>query len=236
MQTQELTPVEDAREAIEALEPAITQYERKFTWRAPGGAEVEVNFRQAEMGMFPAQEFLTIISEVIDKVARGEMGIKLGELFRGDLEMPDAIDPETVDRMIDENMQLLQAIVKLIQALPVLQLDVIVISLGVPRHQREWAKEQLAQPPHMGGLSVDDGFELLGVFIEQNGDLIREKLMGKARELVEKFNLHVLKRDTSTETSQESTSAPDDGLGGMPSSTSSVPTLESDSTTFSTGP
>lgn len=220
-----------SREAIEAIEPDTALRELTFNWKLPDGRDVEKTYTQAELGMFPVQEFTTLVTEVVESFTQGDMGMKIGDLFRGDIEMPEDFSPGTVNKVVEENMALVQAFIKAVQMLPGFQLDIMCLSLGIPRHEREWAKGQLQEPPHRGGLTVQEGFDILIWFIRQNAELCRETFLGKARELVDEFRLHVLQEDptassdsTDSETTTETPADPSSSPGGTPSSISSPDT------------
>lgn len=204
---EEGTPTEQSRHAIEALAPSISIRELRFAWTLPTGESRDVIYVQEPLGMFPSQEFITRISEIIDLFIQGEMGMKLGDLFRGEVEMPASFDPEIVNDAVEENIELIKAFIKLVQMLPDFQLDMMCLSLGIPRQQRNWAKEQLQEPVSRGGLSVDEGFDILIWFIRQNGPLLRETFLGKARELGDEFRIHVLNQEVETESDQTSSSS-----------------------------
>lgn len=215
------------RKIIDAVESDVPSRDVTFQWTRPDGQPIERTYTQAELGMFPTQEFAQMVTEVIAKFTQGEMGMKIGDLFRGQIEVPSITDPDAVNKVIDENIALIQAFIELVRIVPDLQLDILCLSLGVGRAERAWAKEQMQEPPHRGGLTVDDGFDLLKVFIKQNAKLLRETYLGKTRELVETFRLEVLQEDpTKTDSSTEETPTIDqpDSLGSTPSSTSSPPT------------
>jgi hypothetical protein len=238
MQGEELRPTQASRRAIEALESSTPPVERKFAWTLPNGESREVSFIQDVLGMFPTQEFITRITEVLDLFVQGDMGMKLGELFRGEIAMPDTFDPESVNDVVDENLEIIKAFIKLVQLMPDLQLDIMCMSLGIPRQQRSWAKDQLQEPPSRGGLTVEEGFDILICFVRQNGSLLRETLVGKAKELADVFRLHVLdqgmedKGETSSSSSstisemEDSTTSLSGSPGGTPSSISFQPTPE----------
>lgn len=232
----------ESRRAIEAIEPQAPADAppRKlvFAWTKPDGQPIAKEYTQGPLGHFPVQEFTTRIGEVIDGFTKGEYGDLIGDLFRGEVEMPVKLEADEVNDFITENVAMIQMVVKLFNILPDLQLDIMCMSLGIPRLERPWAKEQLQEPPHRGGLTVEDGFDLLIYFVKQNAPLVREVVLGKARELADVFRLYVLGEDkTETPTSSSSTDSEtipatptDEGfsLGGTPTTTSSPDTPEND--------
>lgn len=202
---------QESRAAIEALSPshptnAMPRW-LEFDWILPDGRPVRKTYLQAELGLFAVEEFTTRISEILESFMKGEFGIKIGELFRGEVEMPVNLDPDATQEFVDENEQLVNAFIKLIQIIPGLRADITVLSLGVPRLEVPWAKEQLSEPPHRGGLSVAEGFDVLIYFLRQNVPLLQRTLLGKARELVEEFRLLIAPPD-ETPTSSGSTTQP----------------------------
>jgi hypothetical protein len=238
------TEAQESRAAIEAIAPShpanAMPRALQFNWIKPNGEPVVKTYIQAELGLFAVEEFSTRLTEILDSFVKGEFGIKVGELFRGEVEMPVNLDAEATQEFVDENEQLINAFIKLVKIVPGLRQDITVLSLGVPRLEMAWAKEQLSEPPYRGGLSVEDGFDILIYFLRQNVPLLRRTLLGKARELVEEFRLLVLDEEQtpasspSTEeisgtTTQAGTTTmePPSTPGGTPSNISSPATLGS---------
>lgn len=230
----------ESKAAIEAISPghpanALPRV-LEFDWVTPQGQAIKKRYIQGQLGLFAVEEFSTRITSIVDQFMKGEFGMKVGELFRGDVEMPVTLDAEATQSFMDENEQLINAFIKLVQLIPDLRLDITVWSLGVPRLERAWAKEQLAEAPYRGGLSVVEGMDILILFVQQNVPLLRKTLLGKAQELVEEFRLLVAEE---TPTSSDSTAQSSETIqkqmttvepitpGGTPSSTSSQPTAVS---------
>jgi hypothetical protein len=199
----------ESRAAIEAIspshEPDAMPRELEFDWITPQGQPIKKRYIQAQLGLFAVEEFTTKITEIIDSFVKGDFGMKIGELFRGEVEMPVTLDAEATQDFVDENEQLIQAAVKLVQIIPSLRLDITCWSLGVPRLEVPWAKEQLSEAPYRGGLSVEEGMDILIVFIKQNIPLLRKTLLGKGKELAEEFRLLVASDEEETPTSSPST-------------------------------
>lgn len=201
----------ESKAAIEAISPShkpdAMPRELEFDWITPQGHPVKKRYIQAQLGLFAVEEFTTRITEIIDSFVKGEFGMKIGELFRGEVEMPVTLDAEATQDFVDENEQLIQAAVKLVQIIPSLRLDITCWSLGIPRLEVPWAKEQLSEAPYRGGLSVEEGMDILIVFIKQNIPLLRKTLLGKGKELAEEFRLLVAS-DEEEETPTSSPSMP----------------------------
>lgn len=231
--------VSKAESAIESLVPSVPNRTLNFKLMAYDGQMVDREYTQDVLGFFPVQEFTTMLSRIIKNFVDGEYGIKIGELFRGDVQsqLPqmNKMTPEEMaakaEEMVDQNQQLIMAFFKLTEIVPDFQQDIIALSLGVLRQEREWFKGAISEPPSRGGLTIDEGFDILNMFIEQNASEIRRFFAEKGRELVDKFRLEVLDQDPSKDDSSESsteTSAPPEAdtptRGGMPSSISSPTT------------
>lgn len=229
----------ESRAAIEALAPAHPKdappRELEFDWKLPDGRPIQKRYIQAELGFFAVEELTTRITEIIDQFMKGEMGIKIGELFQGQIETPVEYDAESVNTFMDENEQLINAFISLVKLVPDLRLDITCWSLGIPRKEIPWAKDCLSEAPYRGGLSVEDGMDILIYFVKQNVPLLRRTLVGKAQELVAAFQSLVVDEETQTSsgstpqssatTQQPTTTAEEfDSPGGTPSSTSSAPT------------
>jgi hypothetical protein len=215
--------------AVKAIDPDSGAPPRQiiFSWITPEG-RLHPNgptYVQDQLGMFPSQEFALLIKNILRKYVDGEMGKQIGQLFQGNASVPTEFTPDAVNKAVDENMAVIQAIFQLIEDVPGLQQDIICLSLGIPNRERPWAKEAMTAAPYRGGLTVDEGFDLLITFIKQNAELVRETYVGNARELVEVFRLEVLGQtdQDQEETEETPTSTPastPDSPGGTPSSTS----------------
>lgn len=236
MEVKELDPIGDSERAIEALEPSTSTREVKMNLLYPDGTQREVVFIQAELGFLPAQRFFTRISREIKSFVDGEYGIQLGELFSGGLQarikMPANMTEEAVNTVVSENQQMIEAFLKLIDIVPEFQTDVIALSLGVPRGNVKWFKEAIEEPPHRGGLTIKEGFELVRRFIRQNAVALRRFFEEEGKSLVAEFDLWVVHggEKATKDSSEEEIVGP--GMtepvmstpGGRPSSTSSPAT------------
>lgn len=219
--------IAESKEQIEAIQPSTPERRLKFNLVFPDDVRREYDVIQGELGMFPVQEFVTLMTGIIDDFAKGKYGIKIGELFRGEIKTPDQYTPDEVEKVVDENSQLIAAFLEAVKMLPGLQKEIICLSLGIEPRQREWFKGAISRAPSQGGLTVDEGFDLLIWFLRQNAKLVRRFFEEKGRELVDEFRLQVLGETldvegTATETTEES-----DSPGSTPSSTSSQDTLVS---------
>ena len=118
-----------------------------------------------------------------------------------------------MDSVIEENQAIIDVVFKLVEIAPDFQLDVIALSLGVHPRRVEWFKEAISDPPHRGGLTITEGFDILKTFIRQNASEIRDFFVDEATSLVKEFRLAVGMEDEEGES--------DSSTGGTPSSTTS---------------
>lgn len=214
--------------AIEALAPKASTRKITFRWPIGMNADSEVlygdfAFIQAPLGFFPTQEFQTLMVKTIRETLQGKYGVSIGELLGGGnqlrAQMPSEITPETVDALVSgNNLKIIEAFLHLIEIVPELLLEIVALSLGVKRDRREEFKERISSPPHDGGLSLDDGVEIIMVFIKQNGGPIRRFLESQVREIGEQIMEAIGEARAKQET---------DTPGGMPSNTSSAGIPES---------
>ena len=203
--------------AVEALMPSTSARTLRFNLVNDQGVMQPYEFVQATLGFVPMQKFFNQVRREIQNFVKGEYGIKLGELFRGEVSMPAASElvSADVDSVIEENQAIIDVVFKLVEIAPDFQLDVIALSLGVHPRRVEWFKEAISEPPHRGGLTITEGFDILKTFIRQNASEIRHFFVDEATSLVKEFRLAV-----GLEEEGESDSSP----GGTPSSTTSQDT------------
>lgn len=223
--------LESSEQAVEALMPSTPTREITMSLCLMGqdgyltDERREFTFTQATLGMGPIQDFFNKIGREIKAFVKGESGVKLGELFKdgvgSQISMPTEISGEAVQKVVDENQAIIMALLQLVEKVPELEWDIIALSFGVQRHKTAWFKQAITEPPHRGGLTIEQGFDILKIFIRQNVPAVRRFFEDQAATLVEEFQLAV---ETEEEDSDRST-------GGTPSSTSAPATQESGSTT-----
>lgn len=223
--------VEREREIIEDLSPEAT-VKRVFLVTMPDGNERRVEYVQATLGLFPTQEFLMMMQRIIKDFMNGKYGITVGDLFAvsGDEirnRLPENFDSDSIDGVFRENESIISAVLNAIEIVPGFEQDVIALSLGVHPDERERFKKLISDAPHRGGLTIDEGVDIIKVFIRQNVRSIRRFLERQTREIYDEIvGLLAPKEKMETESKpiEPSTSSP----GSTPSSTSSPATLESE--------
>lgn len=217
----------ESKETLEANEAAINAIEsdtspRTITFQFPDAGENlhPVTFIQAPLGMFPAEEFITMMTRIVNDVLEGKYDVDVVQLIRDrdklrSASMPNDLELDATEAVIEQWKPYIQGALKLIHIIPGLQQDIIALSLGVRRKDREVFKAHISEAPYRGGLAIDEGVDIIKIFIRQNTRVIRRFLGEQIPELVAEAMsaLEEKKEDTST-------------TGGTQSSTTSQPTPE----------
>jgi hypothetical protein len=218
----------DNEAAIEAIAPAMTRRKITFAWVIgydPAGDPITIRseYIQAPLGLFPAQEFQTMLTRIAKDTLQGKYGVNVGQLLsRGGqirASMPSEINEESINDLIGgENIKVIEAFLELIELVPELLKDCIALSLGVRSDKREEFKQCISAPTHEGGLTIDQGVDIIKVFIRQNGGPIKRFLESQIKEIGEE-----IARAIEDPKAAQKRAATD---GGTQSSTTSVPTQE----------
>ncbi len=80
----------------------------------------------------------------------------------------------------------MQAVGKLASYAPDLLLDLYTIWLGVPREERWEARRLMTLPESEGGLSDDDGIEIIETFLDQNAEVLKDFFNQRLKPLIER--------------------------------------------------
>jgi hypothetical protein len=173
-------PVEDV---IDILKPKAQP--KEWTFGPPDNPDNQRTYIQRPLSYFGKMQFFALVGEVIDKALAGDNGLRLGSFFEGPrigaggmISMSDFSDAETF----------LQAVAKLLVYAPDFLERCYCIWLSVPDFERPWAREMMSRTADEGGLSDDDGIEIVEIFLDQNWESIdgffRERV-GLLRERVQ---------------------------------------------------
>jgi hypothetical protein len=238
----------DVTEQLQESQAAIMAVEGtsvpKRAWEVKGEDRdhnmIERTYIQEELSFYQVQDFANIGTSYVQKFINGELGVSLKEIFTGDLkqrvQMPsmDDVNAESAEKLIDENTDLILGIIKAINKIPELEMQIMLLSLGVPIGEQKWAETILRGPVSRGGLTRQQGFDLLLTFIKQNTQAVVDFFSQQGREFVEAARKEIMgddgDEDSEVEEVQEETINPPeetvedaDIRGGMPSSTSAPP-------------
>ena len=157
-------------DVIDILVPKATPK----TWKI-GPEEYAREYVQKPLSFIAKMQWFSLVGDVLDKALSGPDGITLNNLFSapgrsGQMSMDDFRDADTF----------IQAIGKLLAVAPDFLVKSYCIWLNVPDYERDLAAEMMKLPPDEGGLSDEQGIEIIEIFIDQNYEALdiffRERL------------------------------------------------------------
>jgi hypothetical protein len=140
------------------------------------GPNNELEFVQRPLSFLGKMQWFSLVGEVMDQALSGENKMSLNSLF----DTPGRAGALSIADFRDADM-FVQAVGKLLVHAPKFLTDSYCIWLNVPDFQRDLVVNQIWNlPADQGGLSDDDGIEIIEVFIDQNYEALdaffREKI------------------------------------------------------------
>lgn len=125
------------------------------------GLEDHLKFTQRPLSFFGKIELISILGQAVNK-AISDGGVSVSEL----------LDDVPTNSEIAEANNFISALAKIAQYAPDFLLDLYAISLGVPRGERDYVKMVMALSEEEGGLSDEQGMQVLETFIDQNWEVL----------------------------------------------------------------
>lgn len=140
---------------------------------------------QRPLSFFAKMQWFSLLGEVIDKSISGDDGLRLSSLFEvpGGGRTMSASDFRDADTFV-------QGVGKILVHAPDFLEKSYCIWLSVPDYEREWAKAVMAEPKEKGGLSDDDGLEIIEIFIDQNWESLETFFREKIASLRDRIQSH----------------------------------------------
>lgn len=138
-------------------------------------------------------EFTGLMGRKLAEAMRGPDGLSLDRLTPGEASIPLQFNDGQIslaggegDNLIDP---IIQGIAKLATYVPDLMGEAQCIWLRVPRSERPLLIDIWARPVDEGGMSMDQGEEMLSIFIEQNYNELNSflKRYGRVKNIVQKM-------------------------------------------------
>lgn len=126
------------------------------------GIDNHLKYTQRPLSFFGKIEIFGILGSAIEK-ALSDGGLSLGEILQ---DVPDKKSE------FAEADQFIKSLAKIAQFAPEFLKDLYVISLGVPAGERDYVKSIMELPEDQGGLSDEQGIQILETFIAQNWDVL----------------------------------------------------------------
>ena len=185
------SPVLDEEESPDDIEKNVRHKEWTFE------AEYDVSIRgemttqifkrtyiQKPLSYLAFAEFTGLLGRKLAEAMRGPDGLSLDRLTPGGASIPLEFNDgrislsDTEDDLIDP---IIQGVAKLATYVPDLLGEAQCIWLRVPRSERGLLVDIWSRPVDEGGMSMDQGEEMLEIFIEQNYDDLNSFLKRYAR-------------------------------------------------------
>lgn len=147
----------------------------------------EETYVQRPMSFLAKMKFFALLGEVIDKSISGDddkEGIRLSALF----EIPGERGGQLKASDFREADMFVQGVGKFLQYAPDFLEKSYCIWLGIPDYQEDWAIGVMNQSVELGGLTDDDGFEIIEIFIDQNWESLEAFFQKKIASLRDRVN------------------------------------------------
>ena len=159
-----MSEVVEETPALDTLVPPNQKVDYTF------GVDGHLTYTQRPLSFFGKIELFSILGTAVEGALSGG-GVSVADLI-DDVPTGDASNFKEADSFV-------KSIAKLVQYVPDLLKDLYVIALGVPREEREYVKSVMELPETQGGLTDDQGIQILEVFIAQNWDVLLDFFKSK---------------------------------------------------------
>lgn len=174
LENEEKAIVEEVKEE-DVLEVLVPKAEPKV-WQI-GPEDYRREYVQRPLSFIGKMQWFALVGDVLDKAMSGPNGLNLGNLFTA---------PDNVGNLRPEDFReadtFVQAIGKLLAVAPDFLVKSYCIWLNVPDYEKDMMEEIMKLSPDQGGLTDDQGIEIIEVFIDQNYEALdvffREKFRG----------------------------------------------------------
>jgi hypothetical protein len=159
--------VETAKEEQEDVLDVLVPKAEPRTWSF-GPENMQRTYIQKPMSFIGRIQWFALVGEVLDKAMSGPNGMSVNNLFSApqpgrQLTMEDFRDADTF----------IQAVGKLMAVAPDFLVKSYCIWLNVPDYDREIVAGLMKLPEDEGGLTQEQGIEIIEVFIDQNYEALR---------------------------------------------------------------
>jgi hypothetical protein len=163
-------PNKDTAEALEVLEPEVTE-------RTVDLGERYV-YIQKPLSFFGKIELFSVVGKSVDKALAD--GASIGDILGDVSNLENPLSTSTTEADV-----FIQAIVKIAEHAPELLKDLYLVILAVPRGERERVKELLEN------LDDDEGIGILETFVDQNWEVLTNFFTKKVLPLSNKIGAKV---------------------------------------------
>jgi len=164
----------EKEDVVDILEPKAEPRVWKF-----GPQDMPLEYTQRPLSFLGKMQWFSLVGDVLDKSMSGPNGVSVNELLSGpgdrtgNFSLADFRDAD----------QFVRALGKLVVYAPDFIEKSFCIWLGVPDYQRAVVIEVMQRHESEGGLSDDQGLEIIEVFIDQNYDALADFFGGRVVKL-----------------------------------------------------
>lgn len=159
-------PVAASQDPAEVLEPSVAT-----RTQVVGKDEYQFVYTQKPLSFFGKLDFFAVMGRALDRAMSGPTGISVADL----LDVPDRGDGASITKEdLKDADTFIRGVSRLISYAPEIVSDLYCVILNIPRGEREVVKEIMALDEEKGGLSDDDGIEILNSFFDQNWEVLRD--------------------------------------------------------------
>lgn len=169
----------EPRDDAEAIVPTSN-----FVYYSFGGDEIPLKYVQKPLSFFGKIELFGLLGQTVDKA------------LSGGLTVADVLD-EIPENGADNSEDFIRTIAKLVTYAPDFLLDLYVIALGVPKGDRQYVKTVFELQEDEGGLSDDQGIQILETFVDQNWKLLVDFFTERIVPMFNKMTTQVQKSASS---------------------------------------
>lgn len=190
---------DETTDVIDTITPKAKPKTWKLQQKSPEGEVIEEeSYIQRPMSFLAKMKFFALVGEVIDKSISGDddkEGIRLSALF----ELPGERGGQLRAEDFREADMFVQGVGKILQYAPDFLEKSYCIWLNIPDFQEDWAISVMNQPVEQGGLTDDDGLEIIEIFIDQNWESLESFFREKIASLRDRVNQHRDQDETAKE-------------------------------------
>ena len=165
---------QSATDVLETLRPSADPVDRVV---GPEGEQR--TYTQKPLSFFGKMDFYALVGQTIDEAMSSGMSL---DALIGD---SSGLGTSLTAANFTEADSIVATIGKLAHYAPELLIDSYCIWLNVPMNERQWFKLTVVKPVDEGGLSDEDGLDIINVFIAQNAEAM-ENFFTKQLPLVSK--------------------------------------------------
>lgn len=171
------SPNEDIEDVEKQTEPRVWKFAGEFNIQR--GNEVlpqmfEEEYIQKPLSYFAFLEFAGLLAKKIEEAMAGEDGLTIQSVIEtSEGALPFMVDGKNINAVIEKKDfdgvdAFMKGLFKLASYVPDVIEECQFIWLRVPRRERAFLREIWGRSPEDGGLTMNEGEEMMTVFIDQN--------------------------------------------------------------------